>query len=62
MIIDITYKYYPPWLDELSFFLRFSTGQDYYNVYFEKQLTTVTVGITTNTIKISNSLRYLGNK
>jgi hypothetical protein len=62
MIIDISYKYYPPWFEEMAFFVRFYTGQDYYNVYFEKQLTTVTVGITSNTIKISNSLRYLGNK
>jgi hypothetical protein len=60
MIIDLTYKYYPQWFDEIAFFVRFYSGQDYYNVYFEKQLTTLTCGITSNTIKLSNSIRYLG--
>jgi hypothetical protein len=60
LILDITYKYYPPWFDEIAFFLRFYTGQDYYNIYFEKQLTSLTVGITSNTIKLSNAIRVLG--
>jgi hypothetical protein len=62
LIVDINYKYYPPWFDEVSFFLRFYTGQDYYNVYFEKQLTMLTCGISTNTIKFSNSARFVGKK
>lgn len=61
-IIDISYKYFPPWLDEVAFFIRFYRGQDYYNVYFEKQLINLTIGITSNTIKLSNSVRYLGDK
>jgi hypothetical protein len=59
MIVDLTYKYYPLWFDEIAFFVRFYTGQDYYNVYFEKQLSTLTCGITSNTIKLSNRIRYL---
>jgi hypothetical protein len=59
MIVDLTYKYYPGWFDEIAFFVRFYSGQDYYNVYFEKQLTTLTCGITSNTIKLSNQIRYL---
>lgn len=60
MIVDLTYKYYPRWFDEIAFFVRFYSGQDYYNVYFEKQLTTLTFGVTSNTIKLSNRIRYLG--
>ncbi len=62
LIVDINYKYYPPWLDEIAFFVRFYSGQDYYNIYFEKQLTTLTVGITSNTIKLANGVRYIDVK
>jgi hypothetical protein len=60
LIVDLTYKYYPHWFDEIAFFVRFYSGQDYYNVYFEKQLTVLTCGITSNTIKLLNRVRYLG--
>ncbi len=62
LILDINYKYYPPWFDEIAFFVRFYSGQDYYNIYFEKQLINLTVGITTNTIKLTNAIKYLGLK
>ncbi|MEJ0056813.1 MAG: hypothetical protein WDN75_14850 [Bacteroidota bacterium] len=62
LIIDVNYKYYPPWFDEVAFFVRFYSGQDYYNIYFEKQLINLTVGIATNTIKLSNAVKYLGKK
>ena len=60
LIVDATYKYYPPWFDEIAFFLRFYSGQDYYNIYYEKQLRTLTIGITSNTIKLSSAIRVLG--
>jgi hypothetical protein len=62
LILDINYKYYPPWFDEVAFFLRFYSGQDYYNIYFEKQLINLSVGVATNTIKLASAVRYLGKK
>ncbi len=62
LIVDLNYKYYPPWLDEIAFFVRFYSGQDYYNIYFEKQLTTLTVGITSSTIKLANNFRFIDVK
>ncbi|NOT74379.1 MAG: hypothetical protein HOP08_05575 [Cyclobacteriaceae bacterium] len=61
-ILDVSYKYYPPWFDEVAFFVRFYKGQDYYNIYYEKQLMNCTIGITSNTIKLSNAIKYLGNR
>jgi hypothetical protein len=62
LIIDLNYKYYPPWFDELAFFIRFYSGQDYYNIYFEKQLRVLSAGITSNTIKLTNAVKVLGRK
>jgi hypothetical protein len=62
LIIDLNYKYYPSWFDEIAFFVRFYSGQDYYNIYFERQLTVLTAGITSNTIKLSRAVHYLENK
>jgi hypothetical protein len=62
LIVDVNYKYYPTWFDEIAFFVRFYSGQDYYNIYFERQLTTLSVGITSNTFKVSNAIKYLGDK
>jgi hypothetical protein len=62
LIVDLLYKYYPPWFDEIALFVRFYSGQDYYNIYFERQLTNLTIGIRSNTIDFSNAIHYLQNK
>ena len=62
LILDISYKYYPPWFDEIAFFLRFYSGQDYYNIYYEKKLVNLSIGITSNTIKLSNAVRNMGTR
>jgi hypothetical protein len=62
LIVDLNYKYYLPWFDEVAFFLRFYHGQDYYNIYFERQLTTLSFGITTNTIKLASNIHYIERK
>jgi len=62
LIVDINYKYYPPWFDEIAFFLRFYSGQDYYNIYYEKQLINLSVGITSNTIKLTNAAKNMVTK
>jgi len=61
-IVDLNYKYYLPWFDEMAFFVRLYHGQDYYNIYFEKQLTTLSFGITTNTIKLASNIHYIEKK
>lgn len=60
LIADITYKYYPPWFDEIAFFLRFYRGQDYYNIYFLKpELTQLSCGITSNIMNFKKATKYL---
>ncbi|HYI78850.1 MAG TPA: hypothetical protein VEW65_14610 [Chryseolinea sp.] len=59
-IIDVSYKYYPPWFDELAFFLRFYQGQDYYNIYFlNGSLTQLSAGITSNIMSFKKAVKYL---
>lgn len=59
-IIDITYKYYPPWFDEIAFFVRFYRGQDYYNIYFAKtELTELSCGITSNIMNFKKAVKYM---
>ncbi len=49
LIIDVYYKYYPKWFDEIAFFIRFYRGQDYYNIHFAKEeLSNLSFGITSN--------------
>ncbi|RAW01207.1 hypothetical protein DQQ10_09845 [Pseudochryseolinea flava] len=60
IVVDLTYKYYPVWLDEIAFFLRFYQGQDYYNIYFiDKTLTQISIGITSNIMSFKNATMYL---
>lgn len=60
LIIDVTYKYYPEWFDEIAFFLRFYRGQDYYNIYFlQSELTQLSLGITSNIMNFKKATKYL---
>jgi hypothetical protein len=60
---DVTYKYYPPWFDEIAFFVRFYRGQDYYNIYFlQNELTQLSCGITSNIMNFRKAVKYLKNK
>lgn len=60
LITDITYKYYPEWFDEIAFFLRFYRGQDYYNIYFrQRELTQLSIGITSNIMNFRNVAKNL---
>ena len=59
-ILDVSYKYYPKWFDELAFFLRFYQGQDYYNIYFVNDpLTQLSVGITSNIMSFKQTAKTL---
>lgn len=60
IVLDVTYKYYPPWFDEIAFFMRFYQGQDYYNIYFlDDELTQLSVGITSNIMNFKKAVKYL---
>jgi len=59
-VLDVTYKYYPQWFDELAFFLRFYQGQDYYNIYFlNGSLTQLSAGVTSNIMSFKKAVKYL---
>ena len=62
LILDIRYQYYPRWLDEFAFFVRYYRGQDYYNIRFTNTLNNVSFGITSNTTKLQEAVRFLGKK
>jgi hypothetical protein len=58
MIIDVYYKYYPSWFDEIAFFIRYYYGQDYYNIYFAKdELTNLSFGITSNIMNFGQAVK-----
>jgi hypothetical protein len=60
LIIDIHYKYYPRWFDEIAFFLRFYRGQDYYNIHFAKrEVTNLSFGITSNIMNYRQAVKLL---
>ncbi|MBL0741970.1 hypothetical protein [Chryseolinea lacunae] len=60
LVIDITYKYYPKWFDEVAFFMRFYRGQDYYNIYYlNGELTQLSAGITSNIMNFKKAVKYL---
>ena len=60
LIVEAMYKYYPPWFDEIAFFLRFYRGQDYYNIlYADNPVSALTVGITSNIMNFKQAVKYL---
>ncbi|HYG19675.1 MAG TPA: hypothetical protein VD816_12135 [Ohtaekwangia sp.] len=60
LIVDIQYKYYPKWFDEIAFFLRFYRGQDYYNIHFAKrEVTNLSFGITSNIMNFRQAVKLL---
>lgn len=58
LVIDLWYKYYPVWFDEIAFFIRFYRGQDYYNIHFAKPpITNLSIGITSNIMNYKQAVR-----
>ncbi len=58
LIVDVYYKYYPAWFDEIAFFVRFYSGQDYYNIYFAKhELSNLSFGITSNIMNFKQAVK-----
>jgi hypothetical protein len=61
-VIDFKYNYYPPWFDEIAFFVRFYRGQDYYNIYFSNTIHVVSFGLTSNIMNLKQAIKTLGRK
>ncbi|HEX6225188.1 MAG TPA: hypothetical protein VFZ52_12290 [Chryseolinea sp.] len=59
LIIDVYYKYYPVWFDEIAFFLRYYRGQDYYNIQFANdELSNISFGITSNIMNFKEAVKF----
>ncbi|MDB5272123.1 MAG: hypothetical protein JWO58_490 [Chitinophagaceae bacterium] len=62
LIVDMNYKYYPDWISEFAFFVRYYYGQDYYNIHYETQLSVLSFGLTSNIVKMNDAIKYIGRK
>jgi hypothetical protein len=62
LVIDARYNYYPPWFDQIAFFIRFYRGQDYYNIYFSNTIHVVSFGLTSNIMNLKQAVKTLGRK
>ncbi len=62
LILDLKYNYYPPWFDEIAFFVRYYRGQDYYNIYFTHTAYNISFGLTSNIMNLKQAVKTLGRK
>ena len=51
---SLTIAYYPPFLEDIGLFTSFYSGRDYYNIYFDKQLTVIRFGFVTELLRFNN--------
>ncbi len=49
--LKFTFFYHPKFLEDIGFFTQFYHGQDYYNIYFDHQITILRFGIMTEKLK-----------
>src|SRR5690554_3678 len=47
----LTFYYHPGFLEDIGFFVRFYHGSDYYNIYFEHQLSIIQFGLMTEILR-----------
>ena len=43
--------YHPKFLEDIGFFVQFYQGMDYYNIYFQHQISSIRFGIMTETLR-----------
>ena len=43
--------YHPKFLEDIGFYVQFYHGMDYYNNYFQQQISTIRFGIMTETLR-----------
>ena len=49
--LTFTFFYQPKFLDEIGFFAQIYHGQDYYNIYFDRQISVLRFGIMTEKLR-----------
>ncbi|WP_237702554.1 hypothetical protein [Bizionia argentinensis] len=47
----LTFYYHPKFLEDIGLFIQFYHGMDYYNIYFEHQISVIRFGIMTEILK-----------
>lgn len=48
---SLTFYYHPKFLEDIGLFVQLHHGIDYYNIYFERQLSIVRFGVMTETLR-----------
>lgn len=48
---SLTFYYHPKFLEDIGLFVQFYQGMDYYNIYFEHQLSIIRFGIMTEILR-----------
>ncbi len=48
---SLIFYYHPKFLEDIGFFVHFYHGTDYYNIYFQHQISTIRFGIMTEVLK-----------
>lgn len=51
---SLTIAYYPPPLEDIGLFVSIYRGRDYYNIYFDKQLSLISFGFVTELLRFNN--------
>ncbi|MFD2915765.1 hypothetical protein [Psychroserpens luteus] len=49
--VSVTFYYHPKFLEDIGLFVQFYHGMDYYNIYFEHQLSIIRFGIMTEILR-----------
>jgi|SRR5690554_838443 len=47
----LTFYYHPKFLEDIGFFVQFYHGMDYYNIYFQHQISVIRFGIMTEILR-----------
>jgi len=47
----LTFYYHPKFLEDIGFFVQFYHGMDYYNIYFDHQISVIRFGIMTEILR-----------
>ena len=51
---SLTFSYYPSGLEDIGLFVSIFRGRDYYNIYFDKQLSLISFGIVTELLRFNH--------
>jgi len=52
--LSLTVSYYPTGLEDVGLFVSIFRGRDYYNIYFDKQLSLISFGVVTEILRFND--------